>query len=182
MNDGTDVDKLPILDIRFDSDTLSALRADVQTHASRVGFPDHRVEDMVLAIHELAANAVHHGAGAGRLRIWDLAGALHCQVDDGPLAFGDPAAPGADHGASDHGASDHEDSVHEDSKVGQGVMSSWQAIPGHGLWVVQQVANQLQVTSGTRGTRATATFNPSPESRLCRRPVISRSSIRQASR
>jgi anti-sigma regulatory factor (Ser/Thr protein kinase) len=122
MNDGTDVDKLPILDIRFDSDTLSALRADVQTHASRVGFPDHRVEDMVLAIHELAANAVHHGAGTGRLRIWDLAGALRCQVDDGPLAFGDPAAPGADR------------------EAGPGVMSSWQAIPGHGLWVVQQVA------------------------------------------
>src|SRR5271156_3630028 len=149
MNDGTDVDKLPILDIRFDSDTLSALRADVQTHASRVGFPDHRVENMVLAIHELAANAVHHGAGAGRLRIWDLAGALHCQVDDGPLAYGDPAAPGAD----------HEDGDHEDGRVSPGVMSSWQAIPGHGLWVVQQVANQLQVTSGMQGTRATVTFN-----------------------
>jgi hypothetical protein len=35
---------------------------------------------------------------------------------------------------------------------------------------VQQVANQLQVTSGTQGTRATATFNPAPEERLCRRP------------
>jgi len=155
MNDGTDVDKLPILDTRFDSDTLSALRADVQTHASRVGFPDHRVEDMVLAIHELAANAVHHGAGAGRLRIWDLAGALHCQVDDGPLASGDPAAPGAGH---------------EDGRAGPGVMSSWQALPGHGLWVVQQVADRLQVTSGTQGTRATVTFNPAPRARLCRRP------------
>jgi hypothetical protein len=47
------------------------------------------------------------------------------------------------------------------------VMSSWQAVPGHGLWVVQQVANQLQVTSGAQGTRATVTFNP-PERRLCR--------------
>jgi anti-sigma regulatory factor (Ser/Thr protein kinase) len=155
MNDGTDVDKLPILDTRFDSGTLSALRADVQTHASRVGFPDHRVEDLVLAIHELAANAVRHGAGAGRLRIWDLAGALRCQVDDGPLAFGDPAATGADR---------------QDGTAGPGVMSSWQAIPGHGLWVVQQVANQLQVTSGTQGTSATVTFNPRPEGRLCRRP------------
>src|SRR5580658_4290618 len=135
---------MPILDTVFDSGTLHVLRADVQVLASRAGFPDHRVEDLVLAIHELAANAVHHGAGAGRLRIWDLAGALRCQVDDGPLAFGDPAAPVAGR------------------EPGPGVMSSWQAIPGHGLWVVQQVASQLQVTSGTQGTRATVTFDPSP--------------------
>src|SRR5580658_4779047 len=108
MNGRDGVDRpMPILDTMFDSVTLHVLRADVQVLAIRTGFPDHRVEDMVLAIHELAANAVHHGAGAGRVRIWDLAGALRCQVDDGPLAFGDPAAPGADR---------------QDGKVGPGVM------------------------------------------------------------
>lgn len=34
-------------------------------------------------MHELAANAIVHGAGAGRLRVWNLAGALLCQIDDG---------------------------------------------------------------------------------------------------
>jgi hypothetical protein len=37
-------------------------------------------------------------------------------------------------------------------------MSSWQATPGHGLWVVQQVAGQMQVLSGPHGTSATVTF------------------------
>ena len=37
-------------------------------------------------------------------------------------------------------------------------MTAWQAVPGHGLWVVRQVADQLQVRSGPDGTRATVTF------------------------
>jgi two-component sensor histidine kinase len=155
MDGRADGDKPLILDITFDAGTLHALRADVHAGASRIGFPDHRVEDMVLAIHELAANAVHHGAGAGRLRIWNLAGTLHCQVDDGLLASGDPASLGANH--LDGKAAEPK------SPPGPGVMSSWPAAPGHGLWVVQQVADQMQVTSGTQGTRATVTFNPSPE-------------------
>jgi two-component sensor histidine kinase len=154
MNVTADVDKPPILDTVFDSGTLHVLRADVQVLASRAGFPDHRVKDMVLAIHELAANAVHHGAGAGRLRIWNLAGALHCQVDDGLPAFGGPAAPGADHGGGR--------AIQTESPSSPGALSSWQAPHGHGLWVVQQVADQLQVTSGAQGTSAAVTFNPSP--------------------
>ena len=47
-----------------------------------------RAADVVLALHELAANAVRHGAGAGRLRIWPRAAAWLCQVEDG-----DPRPP-----------------------------------------------------------------------------------------
>ena len=35
--------------------------------AAVAGVPDDRVVDVILAVHELAANAVTHGAGAGRL-------------------------------------------------------------------------------------------------------------------
>ena len=155
MSGTADVEKPPILDTMFDSGTLQVLRADVQARASRAGFPDPRVDDMVLAVHELAANAVHHGAGAGRLRIWNVAGSLHCQVDDGALVSGDPAAPGAGH---EDGAATETESPPSLNSVG-----SWLATPGHGLWVVQQVADQLQVTSGAQGTRATVTFSPPPE-------------------
>ncbi len=155
MSGTADVEKPPILDMMFDSGTLHVLRADVQARASRAGFPDDRVEDMVLAIHELAANAVHHGAGAGRLRIWNVAGSLHCQVDDGAHVSGDPARPGAGH-VNGH-------ATETESPRIAGAVSSWQATPGHGLWVVQQVADQLQVTSGAQGTRATVSFSPSPE-------------------
>jgi anti-sigma regulatory factor (Ser/Thr protein kinase) len=42
-----------------------------------------RARDAMLAVHELAANAVRHGAGRGRLRMWSQEGALCCQVRDG---------------------------------------------------------------------------------------------------
>jgi anti-sigma regulatory factor (Ser/Thr protein kinase) len=154
MTGGDDGGATPIFDAIFDSDTLQALRARVQAHASRVGLPDHRVEDLVLAIHELAANAVRHGAGAGRLRIWDLAGVLRCQVDDGPRASDDEAVAGATH---------RDDEVK--SPHSRGVPSSWSAAPGHGLWVVQQVADRLRVMSGPRGTTAVFIFYPSPDMR-----------------
>jgi len=157
MNGRADVERSPILDTVFDSKTLHVLRADVQVLASQAGFPDHRVEDMVLAVHELAANAVHHGAGAGRLRVWNLAGVLLCQVDDGLPAFDGQAAAGAGH--RDGGTTETK------SPSSPSAVSSWQATPGHGLWVVQQVADQFQVTSGAQGTSATVTFSPSPERR-----------------
>ncbi len=155
MDDTADGDKALILDTRFDSGTLHTLRAAVQACGGRVGMAGHRVDDMVLAIHELAANAVQHGAGAGRLRIWNLAGALRCRVDDGAAAFDDPGAPGTD--PMDVGAAGP---ARQSGPPGLSVLSAW-VTPGHGLWVVQQVADQLRVTSGPWGTTATATFGPS---------------------
>ena len=75
------------LDQCFDASSLSALRTAAQACATQAGMPAERATDIVIALHELAANAVRHGAGAGRLRIWDHIGALYCRVDDdGPAA------------------------------------------------------------------------------------------------
>jgi anti-sigma regulatory factor (Ser/Thr protein kinase) len=125
----------PILDQQFDSGTLYALRAAVQAHASRAGMPADRAGDMVLALHELAANAIRHGAGRGRLRIWLAAGTLSCEVLDG-------GAPGRD-GRAD---------------AGDPVKDPWPALDGHGLWLVRQVADRLELLSGPRGTRALVIF------------------------
>jgi anti-sigma regulatory factor (Ser/Thr protein kinase) len=137
-----------VLDLAFDSGTLHTLRAGVRSHACQAGLPEDRVEDVVLAVHELAANAVRHGTGTGRLRLWKRAGALYCQIEDGdPPAADDPAEQRADHG-EDQVASAAESSAHP---LPSG--------PGHGLWVVRQVADRMRVLSGARGTRATVTFN-----------------------
>ena len=56
----------PALDQAFDSDSLYALRAAVAAHGSQAGLSDGRTRDLVLAVHELAANAVRHGAGQGQ--------------------------------------------------------------------------------------------------------------------
>ena len=100
----------PVLDQEFDSATLYALRA---------------------AVHELAANAIAHGAGHGRLRIWDLGGTLSCEIVDG--------GPADAHGSA-------------------AVADPWPAVDGHGLWLVRKVADELDLRSGPRGTRAVVTF------------------------
>ena len=53
------------LDQAFDGDSLYALRAAVAAHGSQAGLSEGRTRDLVLAVHELAANAVRHGAGQG---------------------------------------------------------------------------------------------------------------------
>jgi anti-sigma regulatory factor (Ser/Thr protein kinase) len=117
----------PVVDLAFDLGTLYVLRAEVQLHVRQAGISEDRAGDVVLAVHELASNAVRHGAGEGRLRMWNLGEVVCCQVDDG-----DPS--------------------------GQAVMNVLPDMPGHGLWVVRQVADQMQILSGPHGTRATITF------------------------
>jgi anti-sigma regulatory factor (Ser/Thr protein kinase) len=131
VSDPAGADAPPLLDLAFDSGALYIMRTDVLTLAGQAGLPDDRAGDVVLAVHELAANAVCHGGGKGRLRVWHLAGALYCQVDDGDLiASEDPTA----------------------------LLDPFPELPGHGLWVARRVANQMQALSGPRGTRVTLIF------------------------
>ncbi len=81
-----------VLDQCFDANSLSALRAAARACVAHAGIPAERAADIVIALHELAANAIRHGAGSGRLRIWDRVGALYCRVDDGGPAAARPAA------------------------------------------------------------------------------------------
>jgi anti-sigma regulatory factor (Ser/Thr protein kinase) len=140
-----------LLDQEFDSGTLYALRAAVQAHAGQAGLSEERVGEIVLAVHELAANAIAHGAGHGRLRMWERAGALSCEIADaGPGGAGRPTGPSPGGAGRPTGPSEAAD--------------PWPAADGHGLWLVRQVADQLDLRSGPRGTRAVVTFAlPRPE-------------------
>jgi Histidine kinase-like ATPase domain len=64
----------------FDANTLYLLRATVLAHATAAGMPEHRATDVVLAVHELAANAVRHGAGTGRLLMRAEPSIWRCEV------------------------------------------------------------------------------------------------------
>ncbi len=118
-----------VLEQDFDTDSLYALRAAVAAHASQAGLSEGRTGDVVLVVHELAANAIRHGAGHGHLRLWSTPEGVRCEVtDDGKSAAGDHDA------------------------------ALWRVEPGHGLWLVRQVADHASLESGQSGTVAEVSF------------------------
>ena len=119
----------------FDAGSLYALRSAVAAHAAAAGLAPGRVYEAVAAVHELAANAVRHGAGHGRLRLWTDGQVLTCQVTDKGI-----------------------------TPDGQGQHPPAQALPwpaehAHGLWMVGQVTDQFTIDHGPAGTTATFTLN-----------------------
>src|SRR5579863_60940 len=125
----------PLLDQVFDVGSLYALRAAVAAHATEAGLAPGRADDLVIAVHELAANAVRHGAGNGRLRVWRSDQALLCEITDDGLPDGAQKAQ---------------------------TTPEWRAEPGHGLYLVRQVADQTTLRSGRDGTSATISFAIAP--------------------
>jgi anti-sigma regulatory factor (Ser/Thr protein kinase) len=107
-------------ELSFRGETLAALRTFVAERAERAGIRGERRDDVVLAVHELAANTVRHAGGCGVLRTWEDGDALIYEVcDDGrierPLAGRERPTPG---------------------QVG-----------GYGLWVVNQLCELVQLRS-----------------------------------
>lgn len=132
-----------ILDQALDGDSLYRLRASVAAHGLQAGLSQRRADDLVIAVHELAANVVRHGSGRGRLRIWKHHHMLHCQVTDDGIA---DTADGLDESSRDTGAG---------SVPGP---PSWRIEPGHGLWLVRQLADQTSLHPGVSGSAAKISF------------------------
>ncbi|WP_214369343.1 sensor histidine kinase [Pseudonocardia sp. H11422] len=66
----------------FGVDQLAAARKLVAEHAACAGLDEERIDDVVLAVGELAANSLRHGGGSGLLRLWEEKGHLVCEVSD----------------------------------------------------------------------------------------------------
>jgi anti-sigma regulatory factor (Ser/Thr protein kinase) len=140
-----DAEEEIVLDRGFDASTLHVLREAVLAHATAAGMPEGRAVDVMLALHELAANAVRHGAGTGRLRIEVTASGLRCQVSDpgrASLDGHDAAGPAGAH--------------HADATVSPA--GPWPCRRGHGLWLVRETADQLNVSSGPGGSEVSVLF------------------------
>lgn len=131
-----------MLEREFDADALAGLRQAVLVYATGCSMPQDRAIDVMLAVHELAANAVRHGAGHGRLRIRVTAGTLYCEVSD--------AGPGGRDGRAPDGTSGH--------ARGGADEVPWPVEQGHGLWLVRQMADHLRVSSGPDRLLVTAVF------------------------
>ena len=109
---------------RYTTD-LAAVRAVVYRYARQAGLPESRTIDLVLAVSEVAANTVRYATSPGSLKIWYDTREIVCQVqDDGIIA--DPLA-----------------GQRRPSLEGTG---------GHGLWIVNQVCDEVEMRSDEMGT------------------------------
>jgi len=106
-------------------DGLAQVRAFAGAYARKAGLSSRRAADLVIAVHELAANTLRHTSSDGVLNIWASRGEVVCQVQDtghvsDPLAGRCRPAPDAAH--------------------------------GHGLWVVHQLCDLVELRTGAGGT------------------------------
>jgi len=118
-----------LLDMYFTRTELSQLRRCLTDVARLAGLAEPRRSDFVLAVHEVTGNAIQHGGGRGRARMWYADGALRCRVtDDGPGLIGqvvlaEPPEPGGE--------------------------------DGRGLWLARELTDRLDITGGAGGAIVT---------------------------
>jgi anti-sigma regulatory factor (Ser/Thr protein kinase) len=103
---------------------LRPVRRLVERHAWRAGLSADRTVDLVLAANEIAANTLSHTAAGGVIHVWHTAAAVVCQVHDSGRIT-DPLAGRVRHGPDDR---------------------------GHGLWLVNQVCDLVELRSDEAGT------------------------------
>jgi anti-sigma regulatory factor (Ser/Thr protein kinase) len=142
-----------VLDQEFDTDALAGLREAVLGYATACGMARDRAIDVMLAVHELAANAVRHGPGHGRLRVHVTASTLRCEVSDTGLSSRDGRVP--------DGA----------GRQAPGAVP-WPVEEGHGLWLVDTLADHVRLTSGPHGSLITVVFTLPAAARPIRRPGV----------
>jgi anti-sigma regulatory factor (Ser/Thr protein kinase) len=117
--------------IEFAYADLSAVRRLVEAHALTAGLAESQRRDAVLAVDEIASNAVRHGGGGGRLDLWRSPGWLWFRVVDSGEGLPDGVGPSLPGPAQPN---------------------------GRGLWIAKRLADQLTVDSGPDGTTVTGGF------------------------
>jgi anti-sigma regulatory factor (Ser/Thr protein kinase) len=103
---------------------LYPVRAHVARCAREAGLTGDRAGDLVLAANEVAANTLAHTDGSGTVQVWRGQGEVICQVQDTGQVT-NPLA-GRSRSASDGS--------------------------GHGLWVVNQICDLVELRTGPDGT------------------------------
>jgi len=115
----------PDVQLRFRAWQLHDVRAAVETAAREAGLEADRIGDVVLAVNEVATNAVEHGTIEAGLQVWTGADGIVCEVHDGgrlldPLPGLRPPHPGE--------------------------------ARGRGVWIARQICDVLHVWADARGT------------------------------
>ncbi|HEY6276587.1 MAG TPA: sensor histidine kinase [Streptosporangiaceae bacterium] len=104
---------------------LRVVRELAGDYAAGVGLPADRAHDLMLAVSEVAANTLRHTAAPGTARVWHTETEIICQIDDSGWIT-DPLA-------------------------GR-VRPPFDQPTGHGLWLVNQVCDLVEVRTSQRGS------------------------------
>jgi|SRR6266851_2182670 len=113
-------------EMMFTRDELPDVRRLAATCASGAGMPADAVDDFVIAVNEVATNAVRHGSPSAWLRLWTSAGDMVAEVrDSGQWAGG---APGG----------------HPRRRQGD--------YGGMGLQITRLICDAVQIQTGSHGT------------------------------
>jgi anti-sigma regulatory factor (Ser/Thr protein kinase) len=104
---------------------LSEVRALAEQHARMAGLPESRVADFVIAVGEVAGNTVRHARSPGSMEIWRDGDEIVCEIRDAGVIT-DPLA-GRQPPSPEAGG-------------------------GHGLWIVHQVCDHVELRSDENGT------------------------------
>lgn len=105
---------------------LREVRDFVRSRAARAGLRSSRACDLVLAVSELAANTLRHTDSDGLLQVWSWPGEIICQIrDSGHLP---------------------------ERRAGRPVLPPTEDGHGHGLRVVHQVCDCVEICTGVSGT------------------------------
>lgn len=104
---------------------LSEVRALAEKQAKMAGLPDERVIDFVIAVSEVAGNTVRHAKSSGSMDIWSDGNGVVCEIRDRGI-IADPLAGRQPPPPDANG--------------------------GHGLWLVHQVCDRVDLHTDKDGT------------------------------
>lgn len=111
--------------LRFGLADIAAARNLVAALARAAGLPNSRIDDLVLAAHELVSNSIRHGGGTGTIRVWHDGHAVVCEV--------------ADNGRIGH------------PLIGRQVPSD-DSLGGRGMWMANQLCDLVQIRTFAEGS------------------------------
>ncbi|GLW96784.1 ATP-binding protein [Microtetraspora sp. NBRC 16547] len=121
-------------ELTFSLADLPDVREFAAVRARSRGMPEDAVGDFVIALNEVATNAVTHGAPEARLRVWGDSDGLVVDIHDDGREWRPGSPPGR-------------------------VAPPENATSGMGLWVARRLSTDICVNTGSNGTTVTMRFS-----------------------
>jgi len=135
-----------LLDVVFGWADFARLRRQVAAQCAAAGLTGTRLDDFVLAVHEIAANAVVYAGTGGRLILRRVASGLRCLVAD-TIPKGTVSCP-APRSSDMRETAAVVSAVAAEAEPGEPIGAD----SGRGLWLAATLADELSITSGPDST------------------------------